>query len=198
MLRSIELIFLNEFRLLWRDRASLFMIFVAPVVIIAVAGFSLGNLFGTPSGDSGFLLAVVDQDHGRVARAIIEALAHERKCQVVKTADLDAARQIVLNNARAPLALVIPPKTSVAFESGQTAQLEIMIDPVKRVQAAELELRLNELWQNLASAEQTQFRAQLARTVADLRTHLEEADSQSRAVQSVVRKYSHQLGQTRK
>ncbi|MBV8773943.1 MAG: hypothetical protein JO166_16680, partial [Deltaproteobacteria bacterium] len=92
MLRSIELIFVNEFRLLLRDRPYLFMIFVAPVVIIAVAGFSLGNLFGAPSAGPGSLIVVVDHDHGRVAISIMEALAREPKCQVVEAADLNAAR----------------------------------------------------------------------------------------------------------
>jgi ABC-type Na+ efflux pump permease subunit len=132
MLRSIELIFFNEFRLLLRDRASLFMIFVAPVVIIAVAGFSLGNLFGTATAHNNYLLAVVDEDHGSIAAAIIKALAREPSCKVVKTGDVDAARRFVLNNAQAPLALVIPPNTSAAFQAGQTAKIEALVDPVKR------------------------------------------------------------------
>jgi ABC-type transport system involved in cytochrome c biogenesis permease component len=43
MLRAAWIVFENEFRLLARDRAALFMLFFAPIVIIAVAGFSLGN-----------------------------------------------------------------------------------------------------------------------------------------------------------
>lgn len=198
MLRSIELIFVNEFRLLLRDRAYLFMIFVAPVVIIAVAGFSLGNLFGTPSAGPGSLIAVVDHDHGKVAIAIMEALAHEPKCQIIRLADLNAARRMVLNNTRASLALVIPANTSATFESGQTARLEVMIDPVKRLQATALELRLNELSQNLASAAQARVRGQLAHTMIELRSHLEQADVQSRALQSALRDYRRQLDETRK
>lgn len=125
MLRSIELIFVNEFRLLLRDKAALSMLFVAPVVIIAVAGFSLANLFGTPAAHSDCLLAVIDQDHGSVATAILDALARERSCKLVKVGDLDAARRLVLDNARASLALFIPPNTSAAFESGQTASRDI-------------------------------------------------------------------------
>src|SRR5215470_4517489 len=124
MLRSIELIFLNEFRLLARDRPSLFMLFIAPVVIIAVAGFSLANLFGTPAARSDCVLALVDQDHGSIATAIIDALARERNCKLVKVSDLDTARRLVLGDARAPLALFIPPHTTAAFESGQTAKVE--------------------------------------------------------------------------
>jgi len=198
MLRSIELIFLNEFRLLLRDRASLFMIFVAPIVIITVAGFSLGNLFGTPAAQSEYLLAVVDQDHGPVANAIIKGLSHEPSCKIVRAADLNAARRIVLDNARAPLALVIPPKTSADFESGQTAKVEILVDPVKRLQASAIELRLNELSQRLTSAAQAQMRREFAHGMAELRAHLEQARAQARALQLALIAYRHQLGRARK
>jgi hypothetical protein len=46
MLRTVFLIFQNEFHLLVKDRVGLFMLILAPVVIITVAGFSLGNLYG--------------------------------------------------------------------------------------------------------------------------------------------------------
>jgi ABC-type multidrug transport system permease subunit len=198
MLRSIELVFFNEFRLLLRDRASLFMIFVAPVVIIAVAGFSLGNLFGTPSVGRGSLIAVVDYDHGMVARAIIDALTHEPQLEVVEVADLNAARRIVLSSVRASLAVLIPSNTTTTFESGQTASIEIMIDPVKRLQASALELRLNELSQNLASAAQARLRDQFVHTMVELRARLEQADTQSKSFESALRDYRRQLGRTRK
>ena len=44
MLRATWIVFQNEFRLLAKDRASLFMLALAPLVIITVAGFSLGNI----------------------------------------------------------------------------------------------------------------------------------------------------------
>ena len=198
MLRCIKLIFLNEFRLLLRDRALLFMLFIAPVVIIAVAGLSLGNLFGTPAADSDYLLAVVDQDHGSIASAIIKALAHEPSCKLVKVGDVDAARRLVLDHARAPLALVIPPNTSAAFESGQTAKVEILVDPVKRLQASAVELRLSQLSQDLMSAAQAQVRQEFARRIAELRAYLEEAGAQSRALELTMREYRHQLDQAQR
>ncbi|MBV8056187.1 MAG: ABC transporter permease, partial [Deltaproteobacteria bacterium] len=196
-MRSIKLIFVNEFRLLIRDRASLFMLFIAPIVIIAVAGFSLANLFGTPAARNDCMLAVVDQDHGSIATAIIDALARERSCKLVKVSDLDAARRLVLNDARAPLALFIPPHTTTAFESGQTVKVEVLVDPVKRLQASILELRLNALSQHLASAAQMQMRQQLASRMAELHAYLEEARAQSRTLELAIRDYRHKLGQAR-
>ena len=194
MLRSIELIFLNEFRLLLRDRALLFMLLIAPVLIIAVAGLSLGNLFGAWATHNDYLIAVVDQDHGNIAHAISKALAHEPCCKLVEASDVDTARQFILDHARAPLALVIPPHTSAEFESGRTAQVEVLVDPVKRLQASAVELRLDQLYQNLVSAAQTQVRQEFARRMAELGAYLEEAGTQSKALELAMRDYRHQLG----
>jgi ABC-2 type transporter len=198
MLRSIQLVFLNEFRLQRRDHASLFMIFIAPVVIIAVAGFSLANLFGSPAAHTDYSIAVVDEDHGRIAAALLDALARQPGCTVVKTANLEAARRFVLGNAQAPLALVIPFDTSAAFESGRAANVEILVDPIKRLQASEIELSLNKLSQALEDAAETQMRRKLGRSMAELRAHLEEVGSQSRALELAIRDYRYQLGRAKK
>jgi ABC-type multidrug transport system permease subunit len=197
MRRSIALIFVNEFRLLQRDRASLFMLFIAPVVIIAVAGFSLGNLFGAPSAHNDCLLPLVDQDHGRVAAAMIDALASQRNCKLVKMNDLAAARRRVLHDARAPLVLLIPSHTTSAFESGQTAQIEVLVDPLKRLQALTVELRLNELSEQLASSAQMQMRQQFTSKMAELRSHLAQAAAQSKALELAIRAYRRKLSQAR-
>jgi len=46
MLRAIWLTIQNEARLLHKDPIVLFMLLFAPVVIITVAGYSLGALYG--------------------------------------------------------------------------------------------------------------------------------------------------------
>src|SRR5208282_3168221 len=64
MFRAIWLTVQNEARLLLKDPIVLFMLLLAPVVIIAVAGYSLGNLYG--GGTNGFLVPIVDRDRGEV------------------------------------------------------------------------------------------------------------------------------------
>src|SRR5690348_14311302 len=180
-----------------RDRASLFMLFIAPVVIIAVAGFSLANLFGAPAAQDGCMLPVVDHDHGKVATAIINALAGERSCKLVKASNLDAARRLVLGGARVPLALLIPPNTTAAFEAGQTSTIKVLVDPVKRLQASAIELRLNAVSQQLASAAQMQMRRQFADRMAELRAHLEEAGAHARALELSMRAYRRRFSKAR-
>jgi ABC-type multidrug transport system permease subunit len=198
MLRSVGLIFLNEFRLQLRDRASLFMLFVAPVLIIAVAGFSLGNLYGTTLGHNDYLLAIVDQDHARVARAIIEALSREPGIHVVKAPDANSAHRIVLDDPRAPLALIIPPNTTAGFESGQSVTVKLFVDPVKRLQASVIKLRLNELSQRLTSATQAEMHRQLTASLAELRARLEEASARARAPELAMLQYRRQLAHSQK
>ena len=77
MLRAIGLTFINEFRLLMRDRVGLLMLLLAPIVIIAVAGFSLGNIYGARLTANAYTIPLVDDDHGVVAKAIGDALDHE-------------------------------------------------------------------------------------------------------------------------
>jgi len=77
MLRTAWIIFRNEFRLLGRDRAALFMLALAPLVIINVAGLSLGNIYGVQPGAEPYSIVVVNDDHGWLARALIAALGRE-------------------------------------------------------------------------------------------------------------------------
>src|SRR5438094_8481202 len=73
----------KEFRLLRRDSVGVFMLLLAPIVVITVAGFSLANLYGTaPGGQTAYLLPVVDEDHGAVAEGSINALRSETALSV--------------------------------------------------------------------------------------------------------------------
>lgn len=198
MLRSVGLIFLNEFRLQLRDPASLFMLFVAPVLIIAVAGFSLGNLFGTSFGHANYLLAIVDLDHGQVASAITEAIARQPGIHVVKAPDFNSARRIVLDTPRAPLAVIIPSQTTAAFESGRNVTIKIFADPVKRLQASAIELRLNQLSQKLADAAQTEMRRRLTASLSELRARLDEANARAKTLETTMAQFRHQLALSRK
>src|SRR5271156_6839734 len=141
-LRAAFLIFQNEFRLLSKDRVGLFMLLLAPVVIIAVAGFSLGNLYGAHPRPHAWLTPLVDHDRGSVADAIIKALAAEPSVTIIRPANLEAARRIVMRDTRAIIAVEIRAGTSGALKAGQTTHLTIYADPTKRIEADAIELRL--------------------------------------------------------
>ncbi len=143
MLRAIRLTIANEARLLITDPIVLFMLLFAPVVIITVAGYSLGALYGGPGGT--FRLPVVNEDRGEVADGIIDALRHQRSISVELFDDSDAARRAVNYRDRTPVAIDIPPGTTAAVEAGGDPHLILFVDPVRRIEADALELRINEL-----------------------------------------------------
>src|SRR5438094_5584828 len=98
LLLSLE----KEFRLLRRDRVGLFMLIVAPIVVIMVAGFSLAGLYGSsPTGESSYLLPVVDEDHGAISQTIIDALRHESSVSVELVASRSDAESLVRDKNRA-------------------------------------------------------------------------------------------------
>jgi len=84
MLRAAWILFQNEFRLLARDRAALFMLALAPLVIITVAGLSLGNIYGTQAGSQPYSIIFVDDDHGWLPRALVEAFSRDHSVSVVR------------------------------------------------------------------------------------------------------------------
>src|ERR1700722_19312301 len=131
LLRTTWIVFRNEFWLLAKDPASLFMLALAPLVIITVAGFSLGNIYGVRPGSEPFYLVVVDDDRGWLAGAIINALARDHAVSVVPAANLYDARSFIGRHDRAPLCIVIPPDTTTSFETGSGIHLMVYIDPVK-------------------------------------------------------------------
>ncbi|HEX4210945.1 MAG TPA: hypothetical protein VHY56_11165, partial [Candidatus Binataceae bacterium] len=150
MFRTILLVLRNEFRLLLQDRAALFMLSLAPIVIIAVSGFSLGNMFGVRSSGHTYIIPILDDDHGTIAKALIDGLSRQPTLRILRAPDDHTARTIVASNDDSPLSIIIPAGTTAALESGRTAFISIYVDPVKRIEASALELRLSELSRAIA------------------------------------------------
>src|ERR1700730_10941248 len=117
MLRAISLTIQNEARLLFRDRVALLMLLFAPVVIITVAGYSLGSIYGG-IGNS-YRLPIVNLDRGSVADAIVKALRREHSIRLELLDDAGEARRLVSERDRTPLAIEIAPGTSAGVAEGR-------------------------------------------------------------------------------
>ena len=139
MLRSIWLTTQNEARLLVKDPIVLFMLLFSPVVIITVAGYSLGSLYGGSANS--FRLPLVDLDHGKVAQGMIEALSREHGVALEVLDDPDETRRLVSRRDRTPVAMLIPAGTSAAVAAGGQPRLILFVDPVRRVEVNAFELR---------------------------------------------------------
>ncbi|MGA7871006.1 MAG: ABC transporter permease, partial [Candidatus Binatus sp.] len=166
----------KEFLLIRRDRVGLFMLLVAPIAVIAAAGFSLAKVYGgrrAPRGE--YAVAVVDEDHGAVARAILDALAHRRELSVIHCVSRADAEQTVRERKLAVVGIVIPPGTTDAIEHGRGAQLILYTDPVKYLQSVKIELALSELCSKVSAGAAAQARSQTAERTRDFTRQLEQA-----------------------
>jgi ABC-2 type transport system permease protein len=143
MLRAIWLTAQNEARLLIKDPIVLLMLLFAPVVIITVAGYSLGTLYG--GAPNSIRLPVVNLDKGQVADGIIRALHKQRNLSLEMLDDPDEARRLVSGRDRTPIAMVIPAGTSADVAAGLQPRLILFVDPVRRVEVNAIELRIDEL-----------------------------------------------------
>ena len=159
MLRAIWLTTQNEARLLVKDPIVLFMLLFAPVVIITVAGYSLGSLYGGSANS--FRLPLVDLDHGKVAQGIIEALRREHGVALEVLDDPDEARRLVSRRDRTPIAMLIPAGTSSQVAAGGQPRLILFVDPVRRVEVNALELRIDELCRRITEQARTAAQSQI-------------------------------------
>ena len=159
MLRAIWLTAQNEARLLVKDPTVLFMLLFAPVVIITVAGYSLGSLYGGAANS--FRLPVVNLDRGQVSNAIIQALRRERNLTLEMLDDPDEARRLVSHRDRTPVAMVIAAGTSAAVAAGRQPRLILFVDPVRRVEVNALELRIGELCRRVTEQARSAAQSQI-------------------------------------
>jgi len=196
MQRTAALIFCNDFRVLLKDRSALFMLFLAPIVIIAVAGFSLRNIYGQPANRV-YVIPIVDQDHGTIAQALIKAVSHQPSIEIAPVADLHLARSYVMTHERAPLAIVIPAGTSAGFESGLSPLILVYVDPIKRLEASMIELRLNELSRQITAIAHRRAQAALAQNTAALRVRLERLADAEKTIQIELATYRQNITRSR-
>lgn len=197
MFRTIALTFLNEFRLLLRDRVGLSMLLLAPIVIIAVAGFSLGDIYGTRVGDNAYTIPLVDDDHGAVGKAVVAAVDRDPAVTVIQVATLSAARAVLRGRDRAPLAIVIPAGTTAALAAGHAADIVLYVDPIKRLEISAIEFRLADLCARITAAAHAEARLRFAQGSADLRTRLERISTNLSALQVGITDYQRQMETTR-
>jgi ABC-type multidrug transport system permease subunit len=172
MLRAIWLTVQNEARLLVKDPIVLFMLLLAPVVIIAVAGYSLGSLYGDVANS--VRVPVVDLDHGLVAQAIIRALSSEPSIKLEFVSKPEQARQLVSYRDRTPIAIEIPAGTSIAVQQGGKPRLVLFVDPVRRIEVNALELRISELCRKITEREQAEAQARLDLAERELRDEIKQ------------------------
>ena len=152
MLRAVWLTIAKEFLLIRRDRVGLFMLVVAPIAVIAAAGFSLAKIYGGKTAPRGeYAVTVFDEDHGAIAGAILEALGNQPDLAVIHSSSRRDAELTVRERKLAVVGIVIPAGTTDAIEHGRAAQLILYTDPVKYLQTIKVELALSDMCRKITS-----------------------------------------------
>ncbi|HYR79479.1 MAG TPA: ABC transporter permease, partial [Candidatus Dormibacteraeota bacterium] len=161
MLRAVWLTIGKEFLLIRRDRVGLFMLILAPIAVIAAAGFSLAKIYGGRTASrGGYTIAVVDEDHGAIGRAILDAIGRQPGLAIIRTDDGPEAEDLVRRRKLAVVGIVIPKGTTQAIEHGEKARLVLYTDPVKYLQTIKIELMIADLCREVTSAAADQARKQ--------------------------------------
>ena len=197
MLRAAGLIFFNEFRLVATDRVGIFMLVLAPVVIILVAGLSLGNIYGVDLAPGAYVVPIIDEDHGAVANSIVAALERERALTLLRVDNLAEARAAVERRDRTPLAIIIPAGTTRAMETGGEAQLALYVDPVKRLEVSAIEFRLDQLCRETTAHAQDEARRKIVDQGATMQRLFEQIREQIKQVQEAANGYQRELTERR-
>ncbi len=73
-MKTIWYIARKDLRQAFKDRGSLILLLLVPLVLITVVGLAFGNVFGTSSSQISIDVAVSNQDNGYVGTAIVNAL----------------------------------------------------------------------------------------------------------------------------
>lgn len=160
MIRAVLLAIGKEFRLLRRDPVGLFMLIVAPIAVIAAAGFSLSSVYG--GGASSYAVAVVNEDDGEISRAIVDALRSKPSLVIRRVDNRDQAWAMVRQHKQAIVAIIIPAGTTAAFERGAAVRLVVYADPVRYLETVNIQLELAHLGRRINQAANDRARQALA------------------------------------
>jgi ABC-2 type transport system permease protein len=122
----------------FRDRGTLFLMLVAPLVLSAIMGLAFGSFFDDDSSPiENIPLLIVNEDSGELGQQLVAQLTAPDLDEVLAatvTADLAAAREAVQSGEAAAL-LYIPPNLG----SGVGSEIQLFTDPVAGVSATIVE-----------------------------------------------------------
>lgn len=123
----------KDLRILMRDRLALLLLFLAPVVVISAAGFSLSTLYRSTR----YLLPVSDLDGGEAAVKLVDALRESPDMEVVLVG-AEEGRRLVADTPRAGGQLVIPKGFTEGLRSAEPVKLQLLVDPVKYLEVLKI------------------------------------------------------------
>jgi ABC-2 type transport system permease protein len=121
-MRRFLAIFTKEVRQLRRDRLSLGMLFLLPVLLLALYGYALSfDVKHIP-------VAVLDEDRTRDSREFLESLFGNPYFDRVRTLERREESDAILDRGQARVVLVVPRGFAQRLARGETARVQALVD----------------------------------------------------------------------
>jgi ABC-2 type transport system permease protein len=112
----------KEFIQIIRDKRTLIMVLVIPIMQLFLLGYAVTNdVRNVP-------MVVLDQDRGPAARQLVDAFRSADYYQITYDVSSEAELQTLIDNGNARVALVIPPDYSQQLQAGSTAEVAFILD----------------------------------------------------------------------
>jgi len=128
-------VFANELRLLGRDRGAIVWLLLGPILVITLITAARYQSGEGPH----FLLPIVDEDQGPVARTFIKLLRQRVDAVEMNRAEAEA---VVRDENRAAAAIVFPPGLSKRYLQGRASDILLLTDPAEPIGLGRLKMAL--------------------------------------------------------
>src|SRR5688572_24832792 len=148
MLKTL-LIGIKDLKLVFRDRAALVFMLLAPFLLTVGMGFVTGRFSGSSSGLSDIPVVIVNLDQEQLGDALADVFSSEQLADLIESttsSDSDAARQLV-DDDQAAAAVIIPkgftrsiiPAQGTPFTEGfvqpEPVKIEVYANPTRPASA---------------------------------------------------------------
>jgi ABC-2 type transport system permease protein len=137
-MKKLFLIGLKDLRLIFRDRAALIFMLLAPFLLTIGMGFVTGRFSGSSSGLSDIPIVIVNLDNDQLGNALADLFSSEDLADLMEpsaSSDPEAARRLI-NEDQAAAAVIIPtgftnsiiPAEGTAFDPNYVPPTPIKIE----------------------------------------------------------------------
>ena len=148
MLKTI-LIGIKDLKLIFRDRAALIFMLLAPFLLTIGMGFVTGRFSGGSSGLSDIPVVIVNLDNDQLGNALADVFSSEELADLMEpseSSDPEAARQLI-DDDQAAAAVIIPegftrsiiPSEETTFDESviesEAVQIEVYVNPSRPTSA---------------------------------------------------------------
>lgn len=120
--RGFRAILYKEFKVIFRDRGTLFFMFFPPLLQIIAFGFALDN------DVKHMAMAVFNEDRTVESRQLIDAFVNTQTFRVVAEVNSQAELEEMVRRGKAYVGLQIPPDFTRKLHANQKATLQVLID----------------------------------------------------------------------